>query len=314
MKNNSLVEIAEFLKGQQALTLLCHVRPDGDTLGSAFGLKDCLEAQGKKVKILCADPISPRYRFLNDGAAELKGEPEGAIVAVDIASPDMAGAYKELALEADCVIDHHATNPCYGKHNYVDGTAAAAGEIMVELAELLGTISPRAAAAFYTAIATDTGCFKYGNTTRRTHQAAAKLLETEFDLKALNKHLFQTSRWAELELNRKATETVCFYEDGKVATMLISLSMLEETGAGADELETISSLPIQIEGVAAAATFKELEEGQYKVSLRTDGTVHGGRVCAALGGGGHVQAAGCSLCGTYEEVKEQVLSAIKEQL
>ena len=314
MKNDSLVEIAAYLKGQQTLTLLCHTRPDGDTLGCAFGLADCLKRLGKEVQVLCSDPISPRYRFLNEGEAALTGEVKGAVVCLDIASPEMAGSYKEWALAADCVIDHHATNPCYGKRNYVDASAAAAGEILVELAELLCPLSPKAAAAFYTAIATDTGCFKYGNTTRRTHQAAAKLLETEFDLKALNKHLFQTSRWAELDLNRRATETICFYEAGKVATMLISRAMLKETGAGADELETISSLPIQIEGVAAAATFKELAEGQYKISLRTDGTVHGGQICAALGGGGHAQAAGCSLSGTYEQVRDQVLSAIKKEL
>ena len=313
-KNNSLVQIAEFLKGQPVLTLLCHVRPDGDTLGCAFGLKDCLERSGKKVKVLCADPISPRYRFLSNGMEDLRGEAEGAIVALDIASPDMAGDYKELALQADCVIDHHATNPYYGKLNYVDAEAAAAGEILAELADLLGVLSPKGAAALYTAIATDTGCFKYGNTTRRTHLAAAKLLETDFDLKALNKRLFQTSRWAELDLNCKATETISFCENGKIATMLISLEMLRETGAGADELETISSLPIQIEGVAAAATFKELEEGQYKVSLRTDGSVHGGHVCAALGGGGHAQAAGYSLSGTYEAVRQQVLAAIKSEM
>lgn len=312
-KNNSLREIAEFLKGQSVLTLICHVRPDGDTLGCAFGLKDCLEALGKKVKVLCAHEVSPRYRFLSDGVADLRGEAEGAIVCLDVASPDMAGDYKEYAERADVVVDHHATNPYYGALNYVDGEAGAAGEILVELAGYLGEISPKAAAAFYTAIATDTGCFKYGNTTRGTHLAAARLMGAGFDLKSLNKRLFQTSRWAELDLNCKATDTIRFEEGGKIATMLISLEMLRKTGAGADELETISSLPIQIEGVAVAATFKELEQGQYKVSLRTDGSVHGGHICARLGGGGHAQAAGCSVSGTYEEAREQVLRAIKSE-
>ncbi len=313
-RNNSLREIAEFLKGQQQLTLLCHVRPDGDTLGSAFGLKDCLERMGKQVQVLCADPVSPRYRFLSGGEECLKGEPQGAVVAVDLAAPGMAGAYEEWAQKADAVIDHHPTNPYYGALNYVDAEAAATGEIMVELAELLSGLSPKAAVAFYTAIATDSGCFKYGNTTRRTHQAAARLMEEEADFKALNKHLFQTARWAELDLNRRAMETIRFFEGGKVATMQISCKMLEETGAGADELETISSLPIQIEGVAAAATFKELEQDLYKISLRTDGTVHGGKVCAALGGGGHAQAAGCSLAGSYEEVQAQVLAELKKEM
>lgn len=313
-RSNSLIEIAEFLKGQQQLTLLCHVRPDGDTLGCAFGLKAVLEELGKEVTVLCADPVSPRYRFLSEGVEELSGTPRGAIVCLDIASPEMAGSYKELALQADAVIDHHATNPGYGKLNYIDGEAAAAGEIMVDLAKLLGALPQKAAVYFYTAIATDTGCFKYGNTTARTHRAAAELAECGFDLAAINKWLFQTKRKAEFELNRLAMETIRYFAEGKLVSMLISRQMLEETGAGADELEVISSLPIQIEGVAAAATFKELEDGSYKVSLRTNGTVHGGEVCGLFGGGGHRQAAGCSMAGDFETVEKQMIDALKKAL
>ncbi len=313
-KNNSLAEIAAFLKEQPRLTLLCHQRPDGDTLGCAFGLKDCLAALGKEVKVLCADPISPRYRFLAEGEEWLRGEPEGAIVCLDIATPKMAGALEELALRADVSLDHHATNPYYGKMNYIDAEAAATGEIMTELAKLLGGISAKAAAAFYTAISTDTGCFKYGNTTARTHRAAAELAAAGIDLAGLNKWLFQTKSRAEFELERRAMEKIRIYEGGKLATLEISKQMLRETGAGADALEVISSLPIQLEGIVAAATFKELEEGHYKVSLRTNGSIHGGEVCMRFGGGGHCQAAGCSISGTYNEAEAQIIDALRHEL
>lgn len=312
-KNNSLFEIAEFLKGQRQLTLLCHVRPDGDTLGCAFGLKDLLEGLGKQVTVLCADPVSPRYRFLS-GGEDLRGEPQGAVVCVDVASPDMAGNYKDIALRADVMIDHHSTNPFYGKRNYVDAEAGATGEIMVELAQLLGGMSPHAALCFYTAISTDTGCFKYGNTTRRTHLAAAETIAAGFDLAWANKWLFQTKRKAEFELNRLAMKTMRYYADGKIVTMQIPLAMLEEAGAGADELDTISSLPIQIEGVAVAATFKETAPQHYKVSLRTNGSVHGGKICALFGGGGHAQAAGCSLEGDYLDLELQIVDVIIKAL
>ncbi len=313
-RNNSLIEIADFLKGQQQLTLLCHTRPDGDTLGCAFGLKAVLEELGKEVVVLCTDPVSPRYRFVSDGAELLKSQPKGAIVCIDMASPEMAGDYKELALQADVVIDHHPTNPLYGKLNYVDAEAAATGEIMVELAKLLGALPQKAAVYFYTAISTDTGCFKYGNTTARTHRAAAELAECGFDLAATNKWLFQTKRKAEFELNRLAMETIRYFAGGKLVSMLISRRMMEEADAGADELEVISSLPIQIEGVVAAATFKELEEGGYKVSLRTNGAIHGGEVCALFGGGGHRQASGCTMHGEYAEVEEQMIRALEKAL
>lgn len=313
-KNNSLFEIAEFLKGQQQLTLLCHVRPDGDTLGCAYGLKAILEMQGKEVQVLCADRVSPRYRFLSDGVVSLVGEPKGVIVCLDVASPDMAGAYKELALRADVVIDHHATNPLYGKLNHVNAEAAGAGEIMVALAKELGGLNKKAAECFYTAIATDTGCFKYGSTTGNTHLAAAETIAAGIDLKWLNKWLFQTKRKAEFELNRMAMENMHYFADGKIVTMQITLAMLEETGAGSDELEVLSSVPIQIEGVAVSATFKETEAEHYKVSLRTDGSVHGGEICATFGGGGHAQAAGCSMEGAYPELEAQMVEALKKAL
>lgn len=312
-RNNTLSEIAEYLKGQQLLTLLCHVRPDGDTLGSAFGLAALLRMLGKEVQVLCADPVSPRYRFLSGGEECLLGEGEGALVCIDIASPDMAGSFKELALGADVVIDHHPTNPFYGKLNYVDPSAGATGEIMVALAKELGVMNGEAAAAFYTAIATDTGCFKYGNTTRNTHLAAAKLMEEEFDYVALNKWLFQTKSRAEFEINRKAMETLRYYEGGKIVTMLISWEMQQQTGAGADEMESISALPIQLEGVVAAATFKEQKEGGYKVSLRTNGQLHGGEICAHFGGGGHAMAAGCSMEGPFEKAEGQMASYLSAQ-
>ncbi len=314
MKNNSLSEIAAFLLAQEALTLICHHRPDGDTLGCAFGLKDLLEQKGKKVAVLCADPITPRYRFLSEGVRELKGEAFGTIVCLDVAAPDMAGDLKELALQADLVIDHHATNPCYGKINYIDASAAAAGEIMIDLAKELGGLTPKAAAAFYTAIATDTGCFKYGNTTGRTHRAAAEAIAAGIDLQGLNKHLFQTKRKAEMELTRMAMESLRYFAGDRIVAMPISLEMLERSGAGPDELETISSMPAQIEGVVAAATFKEQAPNQYKVSLRTDGTVHGGEICALFGGGGHKQAAGCTLYGSYPEVEKQMVDALIKAL
>ncbi len=313
-KNNTLQEVADFLQAQQEVTLLAHVRPDGDTLGSAIGLKRCLEALGKRVQVLCADPVSPRYRDLSDGQERLEGTPRGAVVCIDMASPELAGDYQKLAEEADLVIDHHPTNPFYGKCNYVDAAAGATGEILVDLAQLLGVLPQKAAEALYTAIATDTGCFKYGNTTEKTHLRAAALIQTGFDLTAVNRRLFQTKSRAELEITRLAMETLRFYGNNRIVTMRISRDMMQKSGAGADELETISSIPIQLEGAVVAATFKEGEPDQHRVSLRTNGTVDGGKICALFGGGGHKMAAGCSMNGTYEKAERQMIRALLEAL
>lgn len=305
--NNTVQQIIDALLSFDTLTLISHIRPDGDTLGSAFALCHTLRKCGKTVSVVCESEISPRYRFLSDGESNISGEPVGAIVCVDVASPDMAGEkYLNYAENADIVIDHHGTNPAFGKYNLINPDAAACGEIVLDIVKKLAPLDKITAECLYTAISTDTGCFVYGNTTANTHTSAAELINVGIDIAGLNKNLFRTKSPAAFEIERRALDSLEYFNDGKIAVMKISLDWINELSACEDDMESISSIPAQIRGVVAAATFREIKKDTYKVSVRTNGEVDGGAVCRSFGGGGHKMAAGCTLYGGYADVCKQM--------
>ncbi len=313
--NNNLGKIIDFLKQGNVFTLIAHRRPDGDTLGCCFALKHALESLGKTANVICADEISPRYQFLTGGKSRLTETVQGSIVCIDLASADMAGeAYMEYAKMADIVIDHHPSNKGYGKLNFIDPTAAATGEIMYNIISKLCRVDSFIADCLYTAISTDTGCFAYGNTTMASHDIAARLIEAGADIRALNKNLFRTKTRAAFEIERQALDSLEYFNDMKIATMLISLEMFEKSGAGEDDIENLSSVPITVQGVAASATFRQLKNDVFKVSLRTNGLVDASLAAISFGGGGHKMAAGCTVKGNYNTVKNLVVNELIKQL
>lgn len=310
---NSLNETLNALLSFDSLTIITHIRPDGDTLGSAFALKYALEKSGKKAIVVCASEISPRYRFLTDGRKYIDGACSGGIVCVDVASPSMAGErYIECAQNADVVIDHHSSNPGYGKCNLIDSDAAACGEIILELAEKMCSIDSEIAKCLYTAVSTDTGCFVYANTTAATHLAAAKLISAGADAARLNKLLFRTKSHAAFEIERRAFDSLEYYYDNTVTCMKISLDWIRELNANEDDLEGISAIPARIEGVKASATFRQTDDNTYKLSVRTNGEVDAAAVCKLFGGGGHKMAAGCTMTGDYDELKKLMADKLYE--
>ena len=313
--SNTIKEVASSLLSFDEITIISHIRPDGDTLGSAFALCKALEREGKKVQVVCESEISPRYRFISDGKSDIREKPFGKIVCVDIAAPDMAGeTYAEYAKNADIVIDHHATNVGYGKLNLIDANAAACGEIILKLILEFSKLDKCIADYLYTAISTDTGCFVHANTTDDTHLAAAVLIKSGADVAFLNKILFKTKTKNAFEIERCSFDTLEFFYDGIIACMLIPLEKILELNACEDDLEGISSIPIQVEGVKAAATFRQIEKDRFKLSVRTTGEIDGGAVCKSFGGGGHKMAAGCTMVGDYDTLKKQMADSLYKGL
>ena len=305
--NNTVKEIATALLDFDDITIISHIRPDGDTLGSSFALKHALEKLDKRVQVVCQSEISPRYRFLSDGESKIDHECSGKIICVDVAAPDMAGdKYVSYAQNADIVIDHHATNTGYGKMNIIDSSAAACGEIMLKIIQELVELDSFIADCIYTAISTDTGCFVYGNTTENTHEAASKVILAGADITKLNKLLFRTKTHTAFEIERRALESLEYFYNNTITCIIIKLDWIKELNACEDDLESISSIPAQIEGVKASATFRQIGENVYKVSVRTNGEIDGAAVCKFYGGGGHKMAAGCTLNGDYDELKSMM--------
>ena len=312
---NDVKAIASELLSYDAVTIITHIRPDGDTLGSAYALYHALKKHNKTVQVVCETEISPRYRFISENKANIANECYGKIVCVDIAAIDMAGAkYIDYAKKADIVIDHHDTNIGYGKLNLIRPEAAACGEIMFDLIKELCDIDKCIANCLYTAISTDTGCFVYANTTANTHAVAAELLKCDIDIEKLNKWLFRTKSKAAFEIQKHALESLEYYFDNKIVTMLIPLDIIKRLNATEDDIEGLASIPGQIEGVIATATFRQTEKDTYKLSVRTNGDIHAGAVCKLFGGGGHKMAAGCTLTGEYKKLAPLFADKLYENL
>ena len=216
----------------------------------------------------------------------------------------------------DLCIDHHMTNKIDAPLRCVDGAAAANCEILFELFKLMDIeITRDIANNLYTGISTDTGCFRYTNTTSATLRAAADILDIGCDSAYINKVMFETKTRKKLALEREVYDTMEFCFDDRCAIIAVTLDIQKRIGVGDGELEGLASIPRQIEGVQIGITMREKEPGVFKVSVRADeNVVNAAQFCAGFGGGGHAAAAGCSVKGSLQEAKQQLKDAVKEVL
>lgn len=315
MKTTDYREAAEFLKSHDNFYILIHVAPDGDAMGSGFGLCHVLREMGKKANVLCSDPFPKRYDYLYGWYAPQKFTPQ-TVVSVDMADTKLFGkelsAYEEYV---DMAIDHHVSNTGYAKQTVLDGEASAACQVLYEIFKegdmALDDIS---ALCLYTGLATDTGCFKFENTTPRCHVIVSELMNFDIAYAKVNRRLFDIKSKARLTLEHQVLGNVETYLDDKCAIIAVTKEMIEETGLSKEEFEGLASLPMQIEGVVVGVTIKERDTGKFKISMRCTEEADVSKICGKLGGGGHIRAAGCTVEGTLEQAKMKALSAIAPEL
>jgi phosphoesterase RecJ-like protein len=312
----SLSETAQLLKSKDNILLLAHKHPDGDTLGSSYALCRALTGQGKKANVICDDEIPKVLRFLANGVEPLLFEPE-FIIAIDTADIKMLGDKLRTlyASKINLCIDHHISNTLYAEKTMLDDTAAATAEIIFRLLKEMRTdITPSIADCLYTGVSTDTGCFRYSNITSETLRIAAELIDLGADYARLNKELFETKSKSFAALERAALNSIEIHFGGLCAVLAVTKEMFLQSGSNDEEFDRISALPRQIEDVLVGAAIREQKNGTYKVSVRTNPPMNAAEICAGLGGGGHVNAAGCTLEGTLDEAKEKLLKAIEAAL
>jgi len=308
----NLEKAAQLLLQHDDILILCHRNPDGDTLGSGFALKKLLQSLGKRARMECETEIPPRYDTLFGALEEQDSFTPAYVVAVDAADRKLLGTAAEPYPQIDLAIDHHETNKDYALNTYVDASAAAAAEIMFELAPLLGAgLDLRTATALYVGVSTDTGCFVYSNTTSRSHRIAAELISYGIDLGSVNKLLFETKTRSRIEIDKLALNSMEFLCGGAVAFVYLPLEALQSSGVTEDDLDGVSGMPRQIEGVRVGITLRGRADGSYKASVRTT-DVNAADICARCGGGGHKRAAGCEFKTTLEEAKAALLKATEE--
>ena len=308
-------DAAQLLLQQNNILILTHQSPDGDTLGSGFGLYYALKQRGKRAALACSDEIYHRYEILYNHYQEESFEP-GFIVAVDIADTQLFGSKLEKYIgRVNLCIDHHPSNTLYAEKVLLDPSAAATAQLMFHLLSAMQIrIDKQIANCLYTGLATDTGCFRFSNTSSETHRVAAAMIDAGAEIGPINRAMFDIKTPGRLAIEGMVLESIEYAFDGKAAMICISQKMLRETGVQDGELDGLAGLPRQIEGVEAGVTFKEKEKDVFKISLRTSQFLDASKICGALGGGGHARAAGCLLKGSYAQVKEQFLQQLKRAL
>lgn len=301
-------ETLQLLRANDDFHIITHLRPDGDTMGSAAALCYALRKIGKTAYLYDNPQFGDSYAWVTEPYIAPKGFVPGFTVFVDMADASlMPEGFKG---EAGLCIDHHPSNSFYAKNTLLQSEKASCGEIVLSLVKGLCGLDPAVADLLYVAVSTDTGCFVYGNTTGETLQAAAELCFAGARNAYLNKILFRTSSKARLALEAQILGSFRYYHEGRTVISLVTREMMDKSGATEKDTQDIAALPGRVEGAFTSATIKEIDEKQVKVSLRTNGIVDANRVCARFGGGGHKMASGCTINYPCAEAAELLADAI----
>ena len=311
-KNCSLSETGEILKAAQKLVIVSHVSPDGDTLGSALALMHAMRTLGKEVIMNVDDDISTVYSFLPGIKEYRRFAPEESVdadllVIIDASSADRAGnAMKVVKPQSVLNIDHHKTNTRFASYLYLDSDAAATAEIIYSLLREMGIgITTDIATCIYEGIYTDTGSFKYSNTTSNTLRTAAELLNYGVNPSLISDNMEIKSR-TQVEMLRKVLATLTFLKDGKIAYIEIAPELYDHNV----DTDAFISYPRYVEGVEIAVLFKQVEDNLTRVSFRSK-ELDVAKIALSFGGGGHNKAAGCSIYAPLSEAKKTVLKVVE---
>lgn len=311
-------QAAALLEQADNILILTHRRPDGDTAGCAGALCRGLTQLGKTAYVLENPEITRRYAPLIvpcQAPADFKPQ---FVVSTDVADDNMLPQNAQIYVgHIDLTLDHHVSNPGIGKANLVRGTAGGCAEVVYDVLMQMGVqLTEDIARCIYIAVSTDTGCFKFSNTVPHTLRVAAACLEAGIDGGEINRVLFEIKSWPRFQMERVLFDTLEFYEERRIAVAVLYRKDIDRTGADMDDLDSIASLPRQIEGVQVGITLTENKDGTVKASVRTTKEVNASAICKACGGGGHVRAAGASFAPgvSVDEAKAQLLKAAKANM
>lgn len=310
-----IYEAAGFLSAHDDYLILMHASPDGDTLGSGFALCGALQRLGKRAKAVCPDPIPQRFDYMRRAVQEQEFEYK-TIVAVDVADPKLLGGMRELGEKTSLCIDHHASNVNYAEKLLLHEDCAAAAELVYQVITQLGVpTDPELADCLYTGIATDTGCFKYSNTTPQSHIYASMLMLAGARTAEINFAMFELKTQGRLKLEQQVLDGIRYYANGHIAV----ISVMKETvsaidGIDSDDVGAMAAIPRRIEGVDIGISIKEKGENVFKASLRSSERIDVSEIAQQFGGGGHARAAGCTFNCGLEQAESQIVAACQSAL
>ena len=310
-----VAEAAAALAAANNILILTHRRPDGDTTGCAGALCRGLRQLGKAAYVLENPEITRRYAPMIMPCYPPADFAPQYIVTTDIAEYKLfSDNAKQYEGKIDLVIDHHRSNPMFGAKNLVRTDAGGCAEVIYDVLMALGVrLTGDIAECLYVGVSTDTGCFKFSNTTAHTHAVAAACLSAGIDGGEINRVLFETKSRPRFEMERIVFDTMEFTEDGAIALALLWRRDIDKTGSDMDDLDSIASLTRQVEGVQIGLTLTENADGTVKASVRTTKEMDASAICKKVGGGGHIRAAGASFDCGMDEARERLLAAAREQ-
>jgi phosphoesterase RecJ-like protein len=315
---SSAAVVAAAIRERQSFILTSHARPDGDAIGSQLALAFALDRLGKKVRLINRDPVPGPYRVF-PGADRIELAPEATVPAdavvllecSELSRPEVAGLDRYFIIN----VDHHLGNEMYGSVNWFDPTAAACGEMVADIVDELGVEwTPEIASHLYLAISTDTGSFRFGSITPRTFDRCRRIAEAGVDTAALSRQIFDSYSVGRVRITGAMLSAMELFHDNRVAVLHVDEEQLRANGATIDDTEGLVNLPLGAREVVAVALFKRQPTGIYRVSLRSKGDLDVRTVAARWKGGGHRNAAGCTVKGNFAELKQAFVDEIGAKL
>ena len=311
-----------FLLGKKSVAILPHINPDWDALGSALALRTILRSANIKADVIMPEELSYHLGFMNSDVLVYDENTEydyEVFCAVDVSNLERLGERRVLFENAKetAWIDHHLSEETFSPVSRVNSSAAAAAEVIYTMMKELNIpVDKETGTYLYCAITSDTGCFRYSNTTAESAELLRDIVLAGVDINHLANQLFFRGTFAQMKLRASAVNTIELFEDEKVGVCFITKEMIENSGATRSDAGALSDLPRSIDTVLVSAVIKEEDDGFSKVSFRSKGEYNVEQIAALYGGGGHVKAAGATIKGSVTQVRDLILphliKAVKE--
>jgi phosphoesterase RecJ-like protein len=315
--NCELEKTREVVLNHQSFLITTHINPDGDGIGSELALARFLQNMGKNVRVVNSTPTPRKYNFLDTSSAISVYDDHGklpdaqVVFILDISRWERLGNMAQLIRNHQGIkicIDHHPVNGNFADINLICEDACASGELVLRLINAMGcSLTPQIAEPLYASILTDTGAFRFPNTSSQTHSAAAQLLATGICSEMIYDQIYERCSPARVKLLGMALTQLEYLHCGRLAWMAISQAMLAQTGVEVEEIEGFVDVARGIRSVEASVLFIELPNDRVKISLRSRGNVDVNFFASRFGGGGHRHASGILMQGALPAVIDRVL-------
>jgi phosphoesterase RecJ-like protein len=310
--------IVDAIRTRQRFVLSSHARPDGDSIGSQLAMAYALRALGKEAICVNKD-AAPSNLLVFPGVADIRIAPEvtGAYDAAiimecgDLSRTGVSGLDRSFVIN----IDHHPGNTSFGQINWFDASAAACAEMVFDLIRALGVpLSIEIATHVYLAIVTDTGSFHYSGISPHTFDICRQLLEAGVDPVAMSRQIFDSNSMGRLRIMGALLNDMQIDASRRIATFVADRAMLSAAGGTYEDTEGVVNLPLTVKEIVAVVFLKQIGGDEYRVSLRSKGDYDVGSVAKAYGGGGHKNAAGCTVRGPIDQLRAQLVDRVQRVL